>query len=321
MAEYKIGNENVTVRDRRNSDYWADVNQMYEQAQLDAKLAKYQYDMNLEQWNRENAYNTPSEQMQRLKAAGLNPNLAYDNLSNTAASSPEMQKASASLSHGNYNFNAQQRNLQAVSIANDMRFQSAQIDNLQQANKLMQLQGVNQAIQNNKEMAGSKYWSSGAKYSNDQLRLENERILKDMQEADWRMLEGSANNEAQRKKIYKELDLNDHQISQIEQNIKSMKADVNRQAFLAEITAIKTFSDVDLNDANINKIATETRLMTAQRAKEVATQPLYEVAGNIANTLIEGAKEVGRFGKKLYNQWQTPGYAKPRFGTGFIGYY
>lgn len=291
MAEYNIGNEQVHVRDRRNSDYWADVNQMYEQAQLDTKLAQFQYDMNLEQWNRENAYNTPSEQMQRLKAAGLNPNLAYDNLSNTAASSPEMSKAAANLSHGNYNFNAQQRNLQAVSIANDMRFQSAQIDNLQQANKLMQLQGVNQAILNRKEMAGSNYWSSGAKYSNDQLRLENDRIAKDIEEADWRMLEGSANNEATRRKIYQELDLNQHQIRQIEQNIKSMKADVNRQAFLAEITALKTFSDINLTDAQINKIATECKVMSAQRAKDIATQPLYDLAAEVTTYIHDYVKD------------------------------
>ncbi len=32
---------------------------------------------NLEQWNRNNAYNHPAAQMQRLKAAGLNPDLMY----------------------------------------------------------------------------------------------------------------------------------------------------------------------------------------------------------------------------------------------------
>lgn len=31
----------------------------------------------VENWNRENAYNTPKSQMERLKAAGLNPNLVY----------------------------------------------------------------------------------------------------------------------------------------------------------------------------------------------------------------------------------------------------
>lgn len=41
-------------------------------------LASKQNDWNIEQWNRENAYNTPSAQRQRLLDAGLNPNLMLD---------------------------------------------------------------------------------------------------------------------------------------------------------------------------------------------------------------------------------------------------
>lgn len=41
-------------------------------------LAAKQNDWNIEQWNRENAYNTPSAQRQRLLDAGLNPNLMLD---------------------------------------------------------------------------------------------------------------------------------------------------------------------------------------------------------------------------------------------------
>lgn len=42
------------------------------------KLAEYQYSKNLENWNMQNAYNTPEEQMKRFEKAGLNPNLIYD---------------------------------------------------------------------------------------------------------------------------------------------------------------------------------------------------------------------------------------------------
>lgn len=38
---------------------------------------KYAYKKDLEQWNRQNAYNLPSAQMQRFKDAGLNPNMIY----------------------------------------------------------------------------------------------------------------------------------------------------------------------------------------------------------------------------------------------------
>lgn len=43
------------------------------------KLAEYQYSKALEMWNRQNEYNLPKNQMQRLTSAGLNPNLVYGN--------------------------------------------------------------------------------------------------------------------------------------------------------------------------------------------------------------------------------------------------
>lgn len=59
---------------------------------LNYQLAKKQNQWNIEQWNRENAYNLPSAQVQRLRDAGLNPGLIYGsgNIHNTSASSPEM---------------------------------------------------------------------------------------------------------------------------------------------------------------------------------------------------------------------------------------
>lgn len=43
------------------------------------KLAEFQNDINLRNWNLQNAYNSPQSQMARLKQAGLNPNLVYQN--------------------------------------------------------------------------------------------------------------------------------------------------------------------------------------------------------------------------------------------------
>lgn len=51
--------------------------------------ADLEWRRNLEQWNRENAYNDPSQVIQRLQNAGLSPALALGNYGgNTAASSP-----------------------------------------------------------------------------------------------------------------------------------------------------------------------------------------------------------------------------------------
>lgn len=43
----------------------------------DRKLWREQQQWNLDQWNRQNAYNHPKAQMERLKEAGLNPRLVY----------------------------------------------------------------------------------------------------------------------------------------------------------------------------------------------------------------------------------------------------
>ena len=41
------------------------------------KMAEYAYSKDLEQWHRQNEYNSPAAQMQRLEEAGLNPNMVY----------------------------------------------------------------------------------------------------------------------------------------------------------------------------------------------------------------------------------------------------
>ena len=58
-------------------------------------LAQTQNRWNLEQWQRENDYNSPTAQMARFRAAGLNPNLIYGQ-TNPAASSPTLTSGAAS---------------------------------------------------------------------------------------------------------------------------------------------------------------------------------------------------------------------------------
>ena len=55
------------------------------------KMADYEFSNNLKMWNLQNAYNSPAQQMQRLKDAGLNPNLVYGNgsVGNTAGNLPQ----------------------------------------------------------------------------------------------------------------------------------------------------------------------------------------------------------------------------------------
>ena len=60
--------------------------------QTNIQLAREQREWDLEMWNRQNEYNLPKNQMARLSAAGLNPNLVYGSGSvsgNVTGSSPK----------------------------------------------------------------------------------------------------------------------------------------------------------------------------------------------------------------------------------------
>lgn len=64
--------------------------QQRRQNELNKEMANYQNTLNLEQWQRENEYNTPVAQMQRLKEAGVNPRIWWSSGTNTSASSPTL---------------------------------------------------------------------------------------------------------------------------------------------------------------------------------------------------------------------------------------
>lgn len=64
--------------------------------QFNYAMAQEQNAWNLEQWNRENAYNSPIEQLNRLKQAGINP-LMLDKWQTASAQSPSAADAHGSL--------------------------------------------------------------------------------------------------------------------------------------------------------------------------------------------------------------------------------
>jgi len=61
----------------------------------DKEMSEYTYKKDLEQWNRQNKYNSPESQMQRYADAGINPHMvASKGSSGNATSSPAYQKPS-----------------------------------------------------------------------------------------------------------------------------------------------------------------------------------------------------------------------------------
>lgn len=87
---------NIASNKNIDTQVAAQQNENQKNRDWNLNLAKLQNQWNIDQWNRENAYNSPAAQMARYKAAGLNPDLIYGQ-PNLSAASPEMTSGDGSL--------------------------------------------------------------------------------------------------------------------------------------------------------------------------------------------------------------------------------
>ncbi len=120
------------------------------------KLAKYAYSKQLEMWNKQNEYNSPSNQMKRLAQAGLNPNLVYGNgqaVGNTTSdypkfSAPQLQRYQNS------------EIMESALAYQNLQLQKAQIKNIEaNTNKTN--------TETDKINAGRSYWEDNERLNND----------------------------------------------------------------------------------------------------------------------------------------------------------
>lgn len=111
----------------------------YNRGQME--LAKYQNEWNLAQWERENAYNSPTQQMQRFREAGLNPNLIYGQ-QNLSASSPSAATPNLKPVPRNKGIAKFLENLDVRSLMMDIDLKEAQMNLLKsQSGYYQELQG------------------------------------------------------------------------------------------------------------------------------------------------------------------------------------
>lgn len=85
-------------------------------------------------WNMQNQYNSPQQQMQRLKEAGLNPNLAYGSVNNEAAKISAPNVAPARNEAPEFNLGP------AMSQYFDIQQSQQQTDNLRKQNELLEIE-------------------------------------------------------------------------------------------------------------------------------------------------------------------------------------
>lgn len=131
------------------------------------KLAQYQNDWNLAQWNRQNAYNTPLAQRLRYEEAGINPYFALGNINSGQADSllsADMSKQQSGAEA--FNMKAQGAQQFGASVANaSSQFFNTQYQ--QEQTKALQIQNTENLLSMNKRVQGLEYDNQAKKMANE----------------------------------------------------------------------------------------------------------------------------------------------------------
>jgi hypothetical protein len=102
----------------------------------------------LADWQMQNAYNSPEQQMQRLKDAGLNPNLVYGNGA-TATSNQEVRSSDPGSPQAVNTMAGLGQSIASLGMGYiDMKAKTAQTDNIRAQNELIQEQVRSQKLDN-----------------------------------------------------------------------------------------------------------------------------------------------------------------------------
>lgn len=108
-------------------------------------MYRQQYHDSIDFWNMSNTYNSPEQQMERLRKAGINPNTAYGsgNVAGNTSSPPDVPKAMA--------YNPQAPRIDIPSVVNsfyDVKQKAAVTDNTKLQGDILRLDAEKKAIEN-----------------------------------------------------------------------------------------------------------------------------------------------------------------------------
>ena len=270
IAGAVVGNKNI---DKQVS---AQKEENQKNRDWNLNLAKLQNQWNIDQWNRENAYNSPAAQMARFKDAGLNPDLAYGQ-QNLSAASPEMTAGEGSQPTDVSNLANKRTIGDIVSQAATTRLTNAQAKLAEsQANKTDK-EAIGQDYQNDilkSDAAFRDALNSGTvqlnnmslKVSEKGMQLTDEQIAKVRKEC---------------QQIDQFIEQSRAAVDEIRQKISNLKTD---QA----IARLRYIMDAKLSEATIKKLASECNLNYIQAKKIVDLLP-HEIANVQADTNTKNA--------------------------------
>lgn len=277
-------------------------------------LAAYQNDLNVENWMRQNEYNSPENQMARYRSAGLNPNLIYGQLQNadgvaSANVSPTnfydspnemetLQMASesahnfASIIQNNQNLRYQYDALQA-NVNKDYAIAQAQIASSYRSDKLK--------AKTSKEIAEMQSKSSSDTADKDRELRQKELDAK-KQEIENEMTRFKENLDFQREKLNKDYELGKISASQKNRELAILENKEHDESLKRWLEMYAQSKQIEYDDAKREYESYLNGLDKAQRERmekiwtannlNVFIRSGFETAGSMAEML--GGPLVGK---------------------------
>jgi hypothetical protein len=229
--------------------------EMYDKQRADA----------LADWNRQNAYNSPSAQMTRFKEAGLNPNLIYGSMtqspvvrtSSVEGYSPRAPQVDLG--------NAAAMGLQGLSTYQDTQLKDVQTNLVKEQIKNASTDNMLKQLDWAKKNAELPYSQELAQQSLEALKLQNSQRLQDLEF-------GSDINPTKIQSAYQSLDLVNKQIDNIIANTsltKVQKLNAVKDGVLKDIETKIRRSGGNPNDPGYVKAIQPLIKMAADKIEEL----------------------------------------------------
>lgn len=226
------------------------------------QLAMLQNKWNRQQWQMENAYNSPSAQIQRMRAAGLNPDMMYGGgvSGNLSASSPSMTSGAPS---SPMDFTA----LSSKRTLGDIALDTAQLNQIEATTEKIKSETEGQEHQNDILASESKFRDALLQGQIDLTRMQIRGINSDMQVNNSQMMK----MRAETRKLNQETENLMKSYDLIKSQISNLDADTAYKQLRGVLDSKET-------DALVNKLAADTNLSRAECRAIVSRLP-YELLG------------------------------------------
>ena len=245
---------------------------MKKQQEWNRQQAEWQNQVNVQNWQMQNEYNTPSNQMKRLQEAGLNPNLIYGNGSastGNATGAPDAASVnSAPMSAPRANINFSRFGTDAMQAAISLRQQD-----------------------NNDKLAQSQVDYNRAKSATEEAKALNLMAGTDL--TNWDIQKGKLlfdilkdNEEKKGQLMQSQIDSNTQGIEESNSRIKVNEKTVEEKA--ANIQLIQARTGLTINQAalvnqQIGEIAARILLMRAETDESLARKLNINANTNLTN--------------------------------------